>query len=690
MFVLLGWGLQTATMDPHGLADATPIGRVDVEEVEPLYGKIWTPERSLDWSPDGRRLALGGDSVTIIDSWTGRTQSRSTVPGLINSVRWSPNGEFLAVGVDKGLDGPGGVAILNKYGGFWHSWKAHNRTIGALAWSPDGGQLFTTSVIEFAIWSWNQAGGREIYRNSNASTHGESASWSPDGSLLAVGSLGGPAVYNAETGELLWDASVTYPVDGYYGAQVEWSPEGDRVAAGLSPLGLRIFGRDGSLEFEVLPTPMGGPSFGSPLSWSPDGSLIALAVSSGLYIFSAEDGTILRRLVFPTEAFRATPLENPLDWRVAWSPQGGAIASTATTSHPTLRVWGIRNAPEVVPLAALGVALALGLTLLFARDLYGIFRRAEVQAEKWLEEDPVLPLGRLLFVLALVSSWAVALFGHALDRIYGLQPLPPADWFMTTGLLSALFLLLPAFVAVKAFHGAIWPLEKPRPFLQRKYQVFGIVLLPFLWSLGIALTLLAVLLGAGVVSSLTAPLAVAGPAVILGFGFYLSGRTLQGFPEVESWRAWWGLLASALASIAAFFGLALLFLLILILFRVPPPGEFGFQLLFGFGYVPLLMAIILLTTGGRALGTSRLGPLLLAAYSRLRGQDVLHLESRKRVLDLVQAQPGIHFRELLRKSRLGSGTLHYHLSVLERERLLTSRRDGMRKRYYPGREETSL
>lgn len=160
MLVLLGWGLQAAVTDPHGLAAATPIRRVDIEKVEPLYGKIWTPERSLDWSPEGRRLALGGDPVTIIDSWTGRTLSRSTVPGITNSVRWSPDGEWLAVGVDKGLDGPGWVAILSKYGGFWHSWKAHNRTIGALAWSPDGGQLFTTSVTEFALWSWNQAGGR--------------------------------------------------------------------------------------------------------------------------------------------------------------------------------------------------------------------------------------------------------------------------------------------------------------------------------------------------------------------------------------------------------------------------------------------------------------------------------------------------------------------------------------------------
>src|SRR5437867_10631296 len=44
--------------DPHGLSHATPVRAADVPSLEPLYGAVQTPWRSLDWSPDGRQIAL--------------------------------------------------------------------------------------------------------------------------------------------------------------------------------------------------------------------------------------------------------------------------------------------------------------------------------------------------------------------------------------------------------------------------------------------------------------------------------------------------------------------------------------------------------------------------------------------------------------------------------------------------------
>src|SRR5947208_1584812 len=48
--------------DPHGLSHATPVRAADVPSLEPLYGAVQTPWRSLDWSPDGRQIALTGGS----------------------------------------------------------------------------------------------------------------------------------------------------------------------------------------------------------------------------------------------------------------------------------------------------------------------------------------------------------------------------------------------------------------------------------------------------------------------------------------------------------------------------------------------------------------------------------------------------------------------------------------------------
>ena len=61
----------------------------------------------------------------------------------------------------------------------------------------------------------------------------------------------------------------------------------------------------------------------------------------------------------------------------------------------------------------------------------------------------------------------------------------------------------------------------------------------------------------------------------------------------------------------------------------------------------------------------------------------MDLEARKALMSHVEGQPGIHFRDLLRLSGLGSGTVHYHLYVLEREGFITCRRDGVVKRFYP-------
>src|SRR5947208_2507485 len=48
--------------DPHGLSHATPVRAADVPSLEPLYGAVQTPWRSLDWSPAGAcsRRPAGG------------------------------------------------------------------------------------------------------------------------------------------------------------------------------------------------------------------------------------------------------------------------------------------------------------------------------------------------------------------------------------------------------------------------------------------------------------------------------------------------------------------------------------------------------------------------------------------------------------------------------------------------------
>lgn len=74
--------------------------------------------------------------------------------------------------------------------------------------------------------------------------------------------------------------------------------------------------------------------------------------------------------------------------------------------------------------------------------------------------------------------------------------------------------------------------------------------------------------------------------------------------------------------------------------------------------------------------------------------DILSLASRKRIYEYVEAHSGSHLREIGRKCDLPLGTALYHLDRLESEGLLTVRRDGRYKRYFPaqglGRKEKDL
>lgn len=62
------------------------------------------------------------------------------------------------------------------------------------------------------------------------------------------------------------------------------------------------------------------------------------------------------------------------------------------------------------------------------------------------------------------------------------------------------------------------------------------------------------------------------------------------------------------------------------------------------------------------------------------------LETRKRILRIIQKKPGIHFRKIQRESGRVIGELEYHLSVLEKAEVVTKTVDSYHTRYYPSDE----
>lgn len=66
----------------------------------------------------------------------------------------------------------------------------------------------------------------------------------------------------------------------------------------------------------------------------------------------------------------------------------------------------------------------------------------------------------------------------------------------------------------------------------------------------------------------------------------------------------------------------------------------------------------------------------------MNSDEVLSLESRRRIHDFVRSNPGTHLREIARALRLPLGTALYHLGYLEQNDLVVVRRDGRYKRFF--------
>ncbi len=64
-------------------------------------------------------------------------------------------------------------------------------------------------------------------------------------------------------------------------------------------------------------------------------------------------------------------------------------------------------------------------------------------------------------------------------------------------------------------------------------------------------------------------------------------------------------------------------------------------------------------------------------------QQELELEARRKIYNLINKSPGLHFREIQRRLSIATGSLDYHIHFLYKHGLLRQERDGKYVRYYP-------
>lgn len=303
--------------------------------------------RSLAWSPDGNRIAIGrgtnecSDSdlspyaVEVIDS-----SNQSMIHNFlghncsVNSLSWSSDGQRIASASSDGSlriwDTTTGASLNvieteSFYGRLDTRWRVSSNTIASIAQAG-------SSRVQIIDWP----SGNILQRFAEQAS---SLSWSPDGSQLAVGQYDDVVtIWDVDNGDLLRTL---------YGhtsdvLTVAWSQDGTFIASGGADNTVRIWNAQTG---DMIYTFSGHTGYVNALDWHPDSQTIASTSYDGtIRLWNALDGSALDEIsVSSSEWINA----------VAWSPDGNRIAfggsSTNHNAEIEVAVWNENNLSTATP-----------------------------------------------------------------------------------------------------------------------------------------------------------------------------------------------------------------------------------------------------------------------------------------------------------------------------------------------------
>ncbi|HWQ46067.1 MAG TPA: WD40 repeat domain-containing protein [Longilinea sp.] len=196
----------------------------------------------------------------------------------------------------------------------------------SLAFSPDGSLLAVGSGdSEITIWRVSDGGLEQTVQNENLSDpHHMHLAFSPDGTLLSASGADGVNLFQISDGALLY----SFSVEAEMMVDFAFSPDGNLIAA---TSGNDIYLWDLANSDHPLRL-RGHTNAVNALDFSPDNSmLISSSIDNSIRLWNVNTGGLIRSIFGPTQGIND----------VAVSPNGTLIASSA--GDGTGRIWRVSN-----------------------------------------------------------------------------------------------------------------------------------------------------------------------------------------------------------------------------------------------------------------------------------------------------------------------------------------------------------
>jgi eukaryotic-like serine/threonine-protein kinase len=142
--------------------------------------------KTLAWSPDGKRIASGGDDKRV-HVWDALTGSNIVVyyahSDIINALTWSPGSTHIASASDDKTVHVWDASTARKV----FIYTGHSDSVTGVAWSPDGIRVASSSRDE-TVHLWHALTGRTLTTYTGHTDWVSAVAWSPAGKAIAAGS----------------------------------------------------------------------------------------------------------------------------------------------------------------------------------------------------------------------------------------------------------------------------------------------------------------------------------------------------------------------------------------------------------------------------------------------------------------------------------------------------------------------